>query len=41
MPVVDNKSNIQKIKMVGDYSKLIPYFIKHFNTVKSEYKEEE
>lgn len=41
MPVNDNKPHFKNIKMVGDYSKLMPYFIKYFNSVKSEYKEDE
>jgi len=27
--------------MVGDYSKLMPYFLRYFNSVKQEYKEDE
>ena len=41
MPVKNKKENKKIFKMVGDYRKLIPYFIKHFNSQKNEYKEDE
>ena len=35
MPENNDKTNKKKIKMIGNYSKLTPYFIKFFNAVKN------
>lgn len=40
MPVNDKQPNYKNIKMVGDYSKLMPYFLSYFNTEKDKYKQD-
>lgn len=40
MPVNDKQPNYKNIQMVGDYSKLMPYFLSYFNTEKDKYKQD-